>query len=129
MNIIMIQGRLTRDPELTTTQSGIEKCRYSVAVDEPKDKNGDKKVNYFNCVAFGKGAAFVAKYYHKGDGIIVTGRMDSYKGNDEKTYWNIISDRNEFPLGRTVAQAGRNDPEPEAQSAGFTPVETEELPF
>ena len=131
MNLTIIQGRLTRDPEMSTTQSGVEKCRYSVAVDEPKDKNGQKKVNFFNCVAYGKGASFVAKYFHKGDGIIVRGRMDSYKGNDEKTYWNLIADQHEFPLSRTVAQSGRDEPEPDApqDASGFTPVETEELPF
>ena len=129
MNIIIIQGRLTRDPEMGTTQNGVEKCRYSVAVDEPKDKNGQKKVNFFNCVAYGKSAAFVQKFFHKGDGIIVRGKMDSYKGNDEKTYWNIVSDQHDFPLSRTVAQAGRDEPEAPPDPSGFTPVETEELPF
>jgi single-strand DNA-binding protein len=126
MNKISIMGRLTRDPELTTTQSGIEKCRYSVAVDEPKDKNGEKKVNFFNCVAFGKCGAFVQKYFHKGDGIIVHGRMDSYKGNDEKTYWNLIADSHDFPLGR----ASQSAPAPAVdEQSGMMQVNTEELPF
>ena len=127
MNKISIMGRLTRDPELTTTQSGIEKCRYSVAVDEPKDKNGVKKVNFFNCVAFGKGGAFVQKYFHKGDGIIVHGRMDSYKGNDEKTYWNLIAESHDFPLGKASGQAAPEDPVDAA--SGMPVVNSEELPF
>jgi single-strand DNA-binding protein len=128
MNKIIIMGRLTRDPELTTTQSGIEKCRYTVAVDEPKDKNGEKKVNFFNCVAFGKSGAFVSKYFKKGDGIIVIGRMDSYKGNDEKTYWNIIAESHDFPLGRSSGSAQAPAPVVDAAS-GMPVVETEELPF
>ena len=127
MNKISIMGRLTRDPELTTTQSGIEKCRYSVAVDEPKDKNGVKKVNFFNCVAFGKGGAFVQKYFKKGDGIIVHGRMDSYKGNDEKTYWNLIAESHDFPLGKASGQAAPEEPVDAA--SGMPIVNTEEIPF
>ena len=131
MNNISIMGRLTRDPELGTTAGGVEMCKYSVAVDRQKDKNGNKKTDFFNCIAFGQGGAFVQKYFHKGDGIIVRGRMDSYKGNDEKTYWNLIAEQHEFPLSRTVAQSGRDEPAPDAPQAasGFTPVETEELPF
>jgi len=126
MNDITIMGRLTKDPELTTTQSGVEMTKYCVAVDEQKGKNGDKKTNFFNCVVFHQGAAFVAKYFKKGDGIIVRGRMDSNKGNDGKTYWTLIADRHEFPLGRTTAQAGRGVPE----SGDPTEIEPpEDLPF
>ena len=130
MNMIIIQGRLTRDPELTTSQSGTEMAKYTVAVDDRR--KDEKKTNFFSCVAFGKAAAFVAKYYHKGDGIIVTGRMDSNKSQkDNHTYWNVIAENHEFPLGRTTAQAGREEPAPDTaqEPAGFTPVETEELPF
>lgn len=127
MNKISIMGRLTRDPELTTTQTGVEKCRYSVAVDEPKDKNGQKKVNFFSCVAFGKGGVFVSKYFKKGDGIIVHGRMDSYKGNDEKTYWNLIAESHDFPLSRSGGQAAP-DGQVDAQTQ-MPVVETDELPF
>ena len=66
------------------------------------------------------------KYFKKGDGIIVRGRMDSNKGNDGKTYWSLIAERHEFPLGRTTAQAGRGVPE------SGEPIEVEppaELPF
>ena len=92
MNDIKIMGRLTRDPEFSATQSGVEICKYTVAVDEQKGKNGDKKTNFFNCVAFGQAGAFVKKYFKKGDGIIVTGRMDSNKSEkDGKTYWSLIA--------------------------------------
>jgi len=130
MNNISIMGRLTRDPELTTTQSGVEMCKYTVAVDEQKGKNGDKKTNFFSCVAFNQGAAFVNKYFKKGDGIIVHGRMESNKSEkDGRIYWTLVAEKHDFPLSRTVAQAGRDEPEPTAEPAGFTPVETEELPF
>lgn len=131
MNNISIMGRLTRDPELTTSQSGVEMGKYTVAVDRQKDKNGNKKTDFFNCVAFGQGGAFVQKYFHKGDGIIVHGRMESNKSEkDGRIYWTLVAEKHDFPLSRTTAQAGRDDPEPEATAqSGFTPVETEELPF
>ena len=130
MNNISIMGRLTRDPELTASQSGIELCKYSVAVDRQKDKNGNRKTDFFNCVAFGQGGAFVNKYFRKGDGIIVHGRMESNKSEkDGKIYWTLVAEKHDFPIGRTVAQAGRDDSAPAEQPGGFTPVETEELPF
>ena len=130
MNNISIMGRLTRDPELTTSQSGVEMCKYSVAVDRQKDKNGNKKTDFFNCVVFSQGAAFVSKYFHKGDGIIVHGRMESSKSEkDGKTYWTLVAEKHDFPLSRTVAQAGRDEPEAPADPSGFTPVETDQLPF
>lgn len=127
MNKIIIQGRLTRDPELTTGQSGIEMCRYTVAVDRMKDRNGNKKTDFFSCVAFGQGGAFVQKYFHKGDGIIVTGRMESSR-KDEKTYWSLVAESHDFPLGRAQA-APAAAPEAAPDGNGFTPVETDELPF
>ena len=131
MNNISIMGRLTRDPELTTGQSGVEMCKYSVAVDRQKDKNGNRKTDFFNCVAFGQGGAFVNKYFHKGDGIIVHGRMESNKSEkDGRIYWTLMAEKHDFPLSRTTAQAGRDESGPEsATQSSFTPVETEELPF
>ena len=100
-----------------------------MAVDEPKDKNGEKKVNFFNCVAFKSGAVFVSKYFKKGDGIIVIGRMDSYKGNDEKTYWNIIAESHDFPLGRSSGSAQATAPVVDAASGMEVVVNTDEVPF
>lgn len=134
MNNISIMGRLTRDPELTTSQSGVEMCKYTVAVDRQKDKNGNKKTDFFGCIAFGQGGAFVNKYFRKGDGIIVHGRMESSKSEkDGKTYWNLVAEKHDFPLGRSLSETrtGAAAPEtpPADQSAGFTAVETDELPF
>jgi len=134
MNNISIMGRLTRDPELTTSQSGVEMCKYTVAVDRQKDKNGNKKTDFFGCIAFGQGGAFVNKYFRKGDGIIVHGRMESSKSEkDGKVYWNLVAEKHDFPLSRSLSETrtGAAAPEtpPADQSAGFTAVETDELPF
>ena len=133
MNNISIMGRLTRDPEMTTSQSGVELCKYTVAVDRQKDKNGNKKADFFSCVAFGQGGAFVNKYFKKGDGIIVHGRMESNKSEkDGKIYWNLVAEKHDFPLARSLSETRTEAAAPEAPAepyAGFTAVETEELPF
>ena len=129
MNMISIMGRLTRDPELTTSQSGVEMCKYSVAVDRQKDKNGNKKTDFFNCVAFGQGGAFVNKYFKKGDGIIVHGRMESSKSEkDGKIYWSLNVEDVEFPAGGGSHRDSQEEPAVDAQT-GYEQVNTEEMPF
>jgi len=131
MNKITITGRLTRDVEMKVVGDGIEQGRFSVAVDRRVKKGAEKKADFFNCVAWRQTGAFVSQYFHKGDGIVVTGRMESNKGNDDKTYWSLIVEDVEFPVGGRKGDAPAADPEtaPADQSAGFTAVETDELPF
>lgn len=72
LNYIMLQGRLTADPELTE-RSGKKLCRFSIAVQrEGKDK---ETADFFNCTAWESTAEIVSEWYHKGDQIIVGGRM------------------------------------------------------
>ena len=72
MNKIIIAGRLGRDPELKTANSGTELVNFTVAVDRRAKKGEDKKTDWINCTAFGKTAAFINQYFKKGDGITVT---------------------------------------------------------
>lgn len=85
MNILTISGRLTREPETRETQSGTI-AKFSVAVD---NFGRDKGASFFDCVAFGKTAEYVTKYFTKGRTVIVTGRHEANKGSDGKTYWSL----------------------------------------
>ena len=69
MNICIVDGRLVRDPELKTGASGKEFCKFTIASDRKKGKDGNKVTDYIDCTAFNATGAFIAKYYHKGDGI------------------------------------------------------------
>ena len=125
MNKIMIHGRLARDPELKTTNNGIEVCSFTVAVDRPvKSKDGERQSDFFSCTAWRQGAAFVNKYFHKGDGIIIEGSMQSRqyeKDGQKRTAWDLMVDRIEFPAAKKSDNGG---------NGGFIPVEDDgEMPF
>ena len=65
-NRIILMGRLTRDPELRTTQSGVTMCNFSVAVDRKFQKGTEKQTDFFDIVCWRNAAEFVSKYFHKG---------------------------------------------------------------
>lgn len=105
MNKWIGMGRLTRDPKLESSGNGVEYCRFTVAIDRAyTKKDGDKQTDFIDCTSFGKQAAFVQKYFHKGDGIMVDGRLESDKYVDKdgnnRVSWKIMCDRVEFPPSR-----------------------------
>lgn len=72
MNIIILTGRLTRDPETRLAKNGGVYIPFTVAV-ERSDKN--RTADFFDCIAFGSTADFIAKYFKKGSGIELSGEM------------------------------------------------------
>jgi len=85
LNHIVIMGRLTRDPELRRTGSGLAVTSFSVAVERDfggRD-GGEKKTDFFDCVAWDKRAEFVSKYFSKGRMIVVSGRLEFRDWNDK----------------------------------------------
>lgn len=96
MNIIILTGRLTRDPELKFGQSGKAYSRFTLAVDRPMQKG---EADFINCVAFGKTAELIGEYLRKGRKAGVTGRlqMGKYEVNGEKrTSYDVVVDTIEF---------------------------------
>ena len=84
MNKIVIIGRLTRDPELKSTNAGTSVCNFSVAVDRTyRDKEGNRPTDFFDISVFGATAEFVAKYFKKGSSIAISGAMESRKFVDK----------------------------------------------
>ena len=78
LNHITIMGRLTRDPELRRTDSGIAVASYTVAVDRDRAPEGqEKETDFIDCVAWRNTAEFVDKYFSKGRMIVVSGRLQS----------------------------------------------------
>ena len=105
MNSIIISGRICNDIEIKVSGSGSEYTNFSVAVDrERKDRDGNKQTDFFKCSVFGKSAAFVSQYFHKGDGITIRGRIefDKYtdKDGNERTGTTLMAERVEFPPGK-----------------------------
>ena len=78
LNTITIMGRLTRDPELRRTGSGVAVTNFTVAVDRdfaPKD-GGERETDFIDCVAWRQTGEFVSKYFSKGKLIVVHGRLE-----------------------------------------------------
>ena len=90
MNLVVLVGRLTNDPELRTTSGGTSYCRFSVAVDRSYVKAGEeRKADFINCVAWGKQAEFISRYFAKGRRIGLHGSIEtgSYTNRDgQKVY-------------------------------------------
>ena len=102
MNKIIITGRITNDLEIKAIGSGTEVCNFSVAVDRRWKKEGEERqTDFFDCTVFGKSAAFLTKYFHKGDGINIEGRMESRvwedKDGKKRKNWSIMCENIEFP--------------------------------
>ena len=128
MNKWIGAGRITKDIELQTAKTGTEYAKFTVACDRDKDKNGEKKTDFIDCTVWGKTAAFVAKYFQKGDGIVVRdGRLesDTYDAKDgtKRTKWYVNVREVEFPVG------GKKQSEPVSAANQFADVNPADIPF
>ena len=143
MNKLTISGNLTRDPELRTTASGVNVCSFTVAVNRRNrrdDQNGQPEADFFRVTAWRQLADICNKYLAKGRKVAVVGSVSvhTYTGNDGTTRASLevnaddvefLSSRNEGEAGGYSAPAAPEAPSAETQAAGFTAVETDELPF
>lgn len=83
LNHITIMGRLTKDPELRRTGSGIAVASFTVAVDRDFGSNSEKETDFIDCVAWRQTGEFVHKYFTKGRMIVVSGRLQIRKWTDK----------------------------------------------
>lgn len=99
MNQIILKGRLVADPELRQTQSGIATCRFKIAVDKIS-KSEEKKADFIDCDAWRSTAEFIAKYFKKGQEILISGALhnNNYeKADGTKVYgYTVTADKVEF---------------------------------
>lgn len=117
MNKVIMMGRLTRDPEISSSTSGTTFARYSIAVDRKIKTEGQPEADFFTCTSFGKQAEFVEKYLKKGTKILITGRLqnDSYTNKDGQkvNVTKIITEGVEFAepkrVGQTEQKTENND--------------------
>ena len=140
LNHITIMGRLTRDPEMRNTQSGVAVASFTLAVDRDfggRD-GGEKQTDFIDCTAWRHTAEFVSKYFSKGRMAVVSGRLqiDNYTDNDgnKRKAAKVIADNIYFgDSKKDGATGGQSD-----DAASFTPapsgfvqvdVDDGELPF
>lgn len=103
MNKSMILGRLTRNPDVRYSdnpEGQLAIARFTVAVNRPAPKGEKEKADFISCVAFGRTAQLLEKYFSKGSRILVEGRIQtgSYKNRDGQTVYttDLYAERIEF---------------------------------
>ena len=115
MNKVILVGRLTSDPELRQTQSGVASCRFTVACDRKfADKNtGERQADFISCTAWRQTAEFITRYFNKGKLICIEGtlRNNNYqdKNHPEITHYtmDVLVDNVEFVGGK--GESGGNN--------------------
>lgn len=123
MNNVILTGRLAKDPEVRYTASKKAVASFSVAVDDGKTKDGDRKVVFVTCVAWEKTAEILDQYFKKGDGITLFGKIQTrtYEKDGSKRYvTEVLVNGLEFPIQRRET----------AKPGAFEEIDPdEELPF
>lgn len=122
MNNVSLVGRLTKDPELKTTQSGLSVCRFTVAVDRPYSK--DRQADFISCIAWRKTAEFIDSYFSKGQRIALTGSIQtgSYTDKDGKTVYTTDINVNNVEFCESKKQS-------DSSGNNLNNVETDDMPF
>ncbi len=132
LNNIILQGRLTRSPEMKATASGISCATFTLACEQDyKNQNGERDTDFFDVVAWRNTADFVQRYFSKGQMAVVKGRLQTRQwtaedGSKRKAV-QIVAE-NVYFCGAPNTSTTTEQPAAVEESS-FTPVETDELPF
>ena len=145
LNHITIMGRLTRDPELRRTGSGVAVASFTVAVDRDfADKqSGEKETDFIECVAWRQTGEFVSKYFTKGRMAVVSGRLQirswTDKDGNKRRAAEIVADNVYFGDSKKESSGGDSYTGNYGQASGgysapgsdFAPIEEDDaqLPF
>ena len=100
MNNIVLLGRLTKDADIRSTQSGKVVASFTLAVDRPYTQNGKREVDFIACQIWGKSAEVLGKSVHKGQRVLLEGRLQirqyTDKNGNKRTAAEVVADRFEF---------------------------------
>ncbi len=127
MNKVFLIGNLTRDPELTETSGGIKICRFAIAVNRNySGGDGERKTDFFNCVAWRNLAETVARYTRKGIKVAVSGSIELRNYEDaqgvKRTAVDIVAQDVEFLTPKNGANSDDfADNAPSTMSRGSQP--------
>ena len=135
-NKIILGGRLTGDPELRQTASGVPVTTFSMAVNR-HHSSGENEATFFRVTAWQTNAEFVARNFRKGDSIFITGRADNKKYTDSQglkhSYCEITAEEVKFVDGKKDKELRESNDEPSGEPAGgpadIVRMPDEDLPF
>src|SRR5690625_2828786 len=138
LNRVVLVGRLTRDPDLRYTPSGVAVANFNIAVNRPfSNQQGEREADFINCVIWRRPAENLANYMKKGSLIGVDGRIQtrSYEGQDGKRVYvtEVVADSVQFLESRGASQGsssmGTSNNQNQNQG-GFQPTtKKDENPF
>ena len=126
LNVVALMGRLVRDPELKTTQSGNSVCTFSIACDRSYTaKDEERKADFFTITAWRQTAEFICKYFQKGSLIVIEGSLQTRqyqdKNGNNRTATEVLASRVSFAgskaSGSPSAQSSEQQTENYAQNA------------
>lgn len=128
MNKVILVGNLTKDPDLTTTQTGISVARFTIAVQRKfKNANNEYETDFINCVAWRTNAEFIHKYFKKGSKIGVAGTIQtrSFEAEDgtKRYVTEVVVEESEFVKSKT-GDNSQEETKPELE-----PIDDDSLPF
>lgn len=152
INQTVLTGRITRDLEVKYTGGGIAVLNFSIANERPfKNKNGERETDFINIVAFRNTAENIAKYFKKGDGIGITGRIQtgSYENKEGQRVntFDVVVDQFDFPIQNKNAEQSKSagnrqnkqpdnpfenvsfDDDPFESNEDVTDISDDDLPF
>ena len=122
MNKVFLIGRLTKDPELRYSINNVAVCRFTLAVNRPKQKDKEQEADFISCVAYNKLGENITKYQTKGNLLAIIGRIQtgSYDAQDgSKRYTtDVVVNEAQFLTAKTDSQNGQ-----EPQNSGQEPNE------
>ena len=121
LNHITLMGRLTRDPELRRTQSGVAVASFRIAVDRDYSREGaDKQTDFIDIVAWRQTGEFVSKYFSKGSMIVVSGRLQmrdwTDKDGNKRTSAEVVADNVYFGDSKKSRDDGESTYRSESRS-------------
>lgn len=113
LNKVILGGRLTADPELKTTTSGVTVTTFSVAVNRRGAKDQETKVDFFNCTAWRSTAEFISRYFRKGSSICIVGVLQNKSWTDQQGNKRYATDIDVDEV-HFVDSKGDSEPKPES---------------
>lgn len=134
INNTVLTGRLTYEPELKATPSGISVVRFQLAVDRRYQKDGERKADFIDCVAWRQTAEFISKYFRKGSMIAVEGSIqtDNYtdQNGEKRKSIQVVANNLSFCGSKADSGAQATTGSAPAADAEFEPIDDDDdLPF
>ena len=135
INQTVLTGRITRDLELRYTGTGTAVLSFGVAVERPfKNAQGERETDFIDIVAWRATAENISKYFKKGDGIGIIGRIQTrnYENNEGRKVYvtEVVADNFDFPIqNKSQQQSQSNNQQSQSNGSPFESVGSNNDPF